>query len=53
MKEPSLDDAWYQTLRGDWIAKQEFSILLKLFAPKEGQSILDIGCESGYFSRQS
>jgi len=44
-------DAWYQTTRGSWIGQQEFSTLVKLFSPKEGQSLLDVGCGTGHFSQ--
>lgn len=48
---PSEYDAWYQSCRGSWIGQQEFSTLLKLFTPKEGQSLLDVGSGTGYFSQ--
>ncbi len=51
MSIPAVYDAWYQSARGSWIGQQEFSALLKLFTPKEGQTLLDIGCGSGYFSQ--
>ena len=51
MKNATVYDAWYQTARGGWIGQQEFSILLKLFTPKAGQSLLDVGCGTGYFSQ--
>lgn len=44
--------AWYQSAKGSWIAGREFSILQKLFTPSAGQSLLDVGCGSGYFSEQ-
>ena len=40
MNSPKIYDVWYQSTRGSWIGEQEFSILLKLFSPKEGQSLL-------------
>ena len=49
MSIPAVYDAWYLSYRGSWIGQQEFSALLKLFTPIEGQTILDIGCGSGYF----
>ena len=51
-RDPAIYDAWYYSTRGSWIGQQEFSALLKLFAPKEGQTLLDIGSGSGYFSRR-
>lgn len=52
MSIPAVYDAWYQSARGSWIGQQEFSILLKLFTPKAGQTLLDVGSGSGYFSRR-
>lgn len=52
MSIPAAYDAWYQSARGSWIGQQEFSILLKLFTPKAGQSLLDVGCGTGYFSQR-
>ncbi len=52
MSIPAVYDAWYQSARGSWIGQQEFSILLKLFTPKAGQSLLDVGCGTGYFSQR-
>lgn len=52
MKNAAAYDAWYQSARGSWIGQQEFSALLKLFTPKVGQSLLDVGCGTGYFSQR-
>lgn len=52
MSIPADYDAWYHSTRGSWIGQQEFSILLKLFTPKAGQSLVDIGCGTGYFSQR-
>ena len=52
MSIPAVYDAWYQSARGSWIGQQEFSILLKLFSPVVGQSLLDVGCGTGYFSQR-
>ena len=51
MNNAAAYDAWYQSARGSWIGQQEFSILLKLFTSKAGQSLLDVGCGTGYFSQ--
>ena len=52
MKNIAAYDAWYQSARGSWIGQQEFSTLLKLFTHKAGQSLLDVGCGTGYFSQR-
>ena len=51
MKNVAAYDAWYQSARGSWIGQQEFAKLVKLFTPKEGQSLLDVGCGTGFFSQ--
>lgn len=48
---PAVYDAWYQSARGRWIGQQEFSTLLKLFTPEAGQTLLDVGSGTGYFSQ--
>ncbi len=49
--EPTDYEAWYHTPRGKWIGETEFSLLLQLMQPEPGQTVLDVGCGSGYFSR--
>lgn len=51
-KNPKIYDNWYKSTRGRWIAEQEFSVLLKLFTPNKGQTLLDVGCGTGYFSQR-
>ena len=50
--DPKVYDSWYDSARGKWIAEQEFSVLTKLFALKQGQSLLDVGCGTGYFTQR-
>ena len=50
--QPEAYEAWYHTPRGQWIAQNELSLLLKLMQPDSGSSLLDVGCGTGYFSRQ-
>ena len=51
MSNPAIYDTWYQSSKGNWIGQQEFSLLLKLFSPEDGQSLLDVGCGTSYFSQ--
>ncbi|VAW75932.1 hypothetical protein MNBD_GAMMA15-949 [hydrothermal vent metagenome] len=51
MTDPAAYEAWYHTPRGRWIGQQEFSLLIKLVQPVNGQSLLDVGSGTGYFSR--
>ena len=50
--EPSEYEAWYHTARGKWIAGVEWKLLLDLMQPIVGNTLLDVGCGTGYFSRR-
>ena len=45
-------DAWYRTPRGAWIGEEEFRLLLAMLRARRGDSLLDVGCGTGYFSRR-
>lgn len=50
--DASAYDAWYHTPRGAWIGEVEYRLLQRLLAPLSGESLLDVGCGTGYFTRR-
>jgi SAM-dependent methyltransferase len=52
MTDPASYDAWYHTQRGQWIGDLEFSLMLQFLPQGQGQTLLDVGSGSGYFSRR-
>lgn len=49
---PAEYDAWYQTDRGRWIGETEFGVMMRLLSPREGETLLDVGSGTGYFTRR-
>ncbi len=44
--------AWYQTARGRWVGDVEFRLLRRLLQASRDDSILDVGCGTGYFTHR-
>lgn len=49
---PAEYDAWYDTPRGRWIGMTEFRLLRRLMALAPGETLLDVGCGTGWFTRR-
>ena len=50
---PADYDAWYDTPRGRWIGEAEYALAARLLAPQPGDSLLDVGCGTGWFTRRA
>jgi len=49
--DPASYDHWYDTPRGRWIGQRETALIVDRLRPRPGESLLDIGCGTGYFTR--
>ena len=49
---PEQYEAWYATQRGAWIGGEEYRLLDSLLAPTPGETLLDVGCGTGHFTRR-
>lgn len=50
--DPAAYDAWYATPRGRWIGETEYRLVSRLLAAAPGDSLLDVGCGTGWFARR-
>ncbi|MBB3061746.1 class I SAM-dependent methyltransferase [Microbulbifer rhizosphaerae] len=44
-------ESWYETPRGRWIGERETALILEGLQPSSGESLLDVGCGTGFFTR--
>ncbi|MBW8307255.1 MAG: class I SAM-dependent methyltransferase [Thiobacillus sp.] len=50
---PADYDAWYPTPRGRWVGETEYALAARRLAPQPGDSLLDVGCGTGWFTRRA
>ncbi len=51
--QPDEYGAWYDTSRGRWIGNTEYALAARGLASQPGDSLLDIGCGTGWFTRRA
>jgi len=49
---PKKYNDWYYSKQGSWLGALEYSVLSQLMQANNNATLLDIGCGTGYFSRQ-
>lgn len=49
---PEQYNAWYDTPRGRWIGNAEYGLVRSLLAVQSGDTVLDVGCGTGWFTRR-
>lgn len=50
---PEQYDAWYDTPRGRWVGDVEWALLRSALEVRTGESLLDVGCGTGWFTRNA
>ncbi len=52
INNPEKYNRWYLSQYGSWVGQLEFSLLSQLIPAVKNDSLLDVGCGSGYFTRK-
>ena len=50
---PADYDVWYDTPRGRWVGETEYALAAQQLAAQAGDSLLDVGCGTGWFTRRA
>ncbi len=50
--DPATYDNWYDSPRGQWIGNTELNLVKRLLQAQAGESLLDVGCGTGWFTRR-
>lgn len=45
-------DEWYESSFGRWVGKKELDLIVRQLQPKPHETLLDLGCGTGYFTRE-
>lgn len=45
-------NTWYETPRGRWVGETEYRLLSRMLDVQTGDSLLDVGCGTGWFTRR-
>ncbi len=51
MMDAASYDAWYESARGQWVGATEYRLLAERLRAREGETLLDVGCGTGFFTR--